>query len=79
MGKLSPAARSLQARRAALLKWARTDPKEGTLAARRAFRDSFYDQTDPSLPEPERRRRAEALRKAHYAELALKSVQARKK
>jgi hypothetical protein len=55
------------------------DPKVYTAAARQAFRDAFLRDIDPSLPEPERIRRAAAARKLFYARLALKSAQARAK
>jgi hypothetical protein len=60
---------------------ARYDGREQTAKARATFRQSFLDQVDPdrTLPEPERERRAEALRRAHYARLALASVRSRQR
>lgn len=55
------------------------DPKEYTANARRKFRRSFYDATPADLPEVERERRAEAGFKAHMAQLAYRSAQARRK
>ena len=57
------------------------DPKEYTAAARSAFLSSFEAQVDPNgeLPTEERAARAKALRRAHFAELALRSAQARRK
>ena len=55
------------------------DSKELTKNARAAFHRRFYDQTDPALPEAERIRRAEHLRRAHMAELSLKSARARRR
>jgi hypothetical protein len=55
------------------------DSRELTANARAAADARFYDATDPTLPEAERQRRAEHLRKAYYAELALKSATARRK
>jgi len=55
------------------------DPLEITAVARATFWRSFLDQVDPELPEPERLRRAEHLRKAHYAQLALASARKRAK
>jgi hypothetical protein len=56
------------------------DSREITAPARAAFRDSFEREVDPGfvLPEAERQRRAEHARKAHYARLALKSVEVRR-
>lgn len=55
----------------------RYDGRELTKNAREAFRKQFLDQVDPNLPEDERQRRAEHLRKAHYARLSRLSQQAR--
>lgn len=77
----TPSERSLSARLAAYSKWAQTDAREGTAAARAAFRDRFDREVDPdgTLDPAERARRAEAARKAHFTRLALKSAQARRK
>ncbi len=55
------------------------DSREITAPARQAFLAKFEAQVDPErlLPEAERKRRAEAARKAYFARLALKSAQAR--
>ncbi len=60
-------------------KAARHDPVEGTSAARSAFLARFEREVDPEgvLTPEERARRAEYARKAYFARLALKSVQAR--
>lgn len=78
---LSPSERSLRARLAALTMHARHDPRVTTENARRAFLDRFEREVDPErqLPEQERRRRAEALRKAHMTRLALRSAVARRR
>lgn len=77
---LSPTERTLRAKLAAHSKWANTDPVEGTAAARAAFLDRFEQQVDPAITDPaERARRAEHLRKAYMAKLALASAKARKK
>jgi hypothetical protein len=57
------------------------DSHELTKAARAAFESKFEREVDPDgvLPLEERLRRAEMARKAHYARLALKSAQARRK
>jgi hypothetical protein len=77
---LSPAERALLGRIGAYALHARHDPRETTRKAREAFLARFLDQVDPdrTLPEPERLRRAEAARKAHFARLALKSARARR-
>ena len=79
-GNLTPEQRSLRARLAAHTKWsACSDPVAATAPARAAFSARFERQVDPdgALPPAERARRAEHLRKAHFARLALKSAQAR--
>jgi hypothetical protein len=55
------------------------DSRETTANARAAFLAGFEAQVDPdgSLPEAERKRRAEHARRAHFARLALKSARAR--
>lgn len=63
---------SLQASAAAHKSWANTaDRPARTAKARRAFEDKFLAEADGDP------KRAESLRKAFYARLALKSVQAR--
>lgn len=71
----------MRARAAAYALHARTDPRATTQAARRAFLVRFEREVDPDgvLAESERRRRAEAARKAYFTALALKSSQARRK
>ena len=79
---LSPAERALRARLAVHTRWSRTsDSTASTAVARAAFDRRFEDEVDPQreLPEPERVRRAEAARRAHFARLTLKSVTARRK
>jgi len=78
---LSPELRTLRARVAAHSKWAKTDPVEGTAAARAAFLDRFSREVDPDglLPSAERARRAEHARQAYFTKLAFKSAQARRK
>jgi hypothetical protein len=58
---------------------AKHDTKETTKAARDAFHERFVIQVDPtnSLPEPERFRRAEAAKKAHFLAMAMKSAKVR--
>lgn len=73
-----PAQRSLQARMAAYRLHATHEPRETTKPARDAFMARFEHEVDPDgrLPE-QRRRRAEAAKKAYFSGLALKSSQAR--
>lgn len=62
--------------------WANTEDRTArTAPAREAFNRRFEDEVDPDrrLDPAERARRAESARKAYYAELALKSAQARRR
>jgi hypothetical protein len=72
---LTPEQRSLRARLAVYVRWAKQDPVEGTAAARRAFLARFEREVDPegTLPEPERLRRAESARRAYFTRLAYRS------
>ena len=56
-------------------------PKEITKAAREAFMARFEREVDPdgTLSPEERARRAEAARKAYFAQLAHKSAKARRR
>lgn len=58
----------------------RHNGRELTAKARAKFLGRFEAQVDPDgvLPPAERQRRAEALRKAHFTRLALKSAEARR-
>lgn len=78
--ELTPEQRTLRSRMAAHHSWARTaDRAERTRPAREAFLRRFEEQVDPkgTLPLAERMRRAEQARKAHFAQLALRSSRAR--
>lgn len=82
MGKgMTPAQRSLRARLAAYSMHAKYDARETTRNARTAFLARFEREVDPDqqLPVEERRRRAEAARKAYFTRLALQSAKARSK
>jgi hypothetical protein len=70
----------MRARMAAYMLHTRYDPRETTRAARRAFNQRFLDQVDPDgrLPEAERRRRAEAARRAYFTRLAYLSARKRR-
>ena len=74
--------KALRSRIAAHESWARTpDRAARTAPARAALMARFEHEVDPdgSLPQAERQRRAQHLRKAHFARLALKSAQARRR
>jgi hypothetical protein len=77
----TPEERSLRARIAAHSLHAQRDPRETTQKARATFLNRFDREVDPTgvLSPEERKRRAEHARKAHFAKLALKSAQARRK
>jgi hypothetical protein len=80
MAPLTPAERTLRARLAAHLKWARcADPTAATAPARAAFDARFQREVDPDgvLPIGERRRRAEQARKAYFTRLAYTSARGR--
>lgn len=75
-----PAEVSLGMSMAAHLSWANTpDRTERTRKARAAFQQKFLDETkSPEYPDGDPVR-AESLRKAFYAKLALKSAQTRRR
>jgi len=77
---MSPAERVLRARIAAYTLHATRDARETTRTAREAFLSRFEREVDPdhALPDAERRRRAEAAKKAYFSRLALKSARARR-
>jgi hypothetical protein len=77
---VEPQERSLQARIAAYRMHALHDARDTTRAARAAFLARFEHEVDPDgrLPEAERRRRAEAAKKAYFNRLALKSARVRR-
>ncbi len=79
---LTPSQRRLRAQIAAHESWARTEDRSArTAPARQAALDRFERQVDPDgrLDPAERARRAASARKAHFARLALKSAQARRR
>lgn len=84
LSTLTPSERVLRSRLGGLSKAARCDGFEGTSAARALGpgQDLYWErQVDPDsiLPTPERARRAEAAKKAHFTRMALKSAIARRK
>jgi hypothetical protein len=76
-----PAVMALRGRIGAHVQHSRHDRRETTARARSQFLARFEREVDPegSLPEPERRRRAEYARKAYFAWLALASARTRSK
>lgn len=78
-GKLTPEQRRLRARIAAHASWARTTDRSARTAPARAKALDNIDSTvhDPSLSADERQRRIMSARKAHFAQLALRSARAR--
>ena len=77
---MTPAERSLLARQAAHTMHAQQDPQEITAKARASFLAAFEEQADPKgvLSPEERQRRAEHLRRAHFARLARASAKVRR-
>lgn len=72
---LSPEQRVLRAKVAVHQSWANTtDRTARTAPARAAFMKRFEDQVDPerTLPEAQRKQRAESAMRSHMASLALK-------
>jgi hypothetical protein len=76
-----PAEMALRGRIGAYVLHARHDPRETTAKARGKFLARFEREVDPEgvLPEPERLRRAQSTKNAHFARLALASARARTK
>jgi hypothetical protein len=77
---LNPTERVLRARAAAHAKHAKYDANAAMDKARAAFLARFDRQADPDgvLPVVERQRRAQQLRSAYFARLALASAKARR-
>ena len=81
MPAADPGERVLVSTLAAHTSWARTpDRPARTAPARAAFDERFLNVVDPKreLSEDERKRRAASARKAYFARLTLKSIQARR-
>jgi hypothetical protein len=81
-GGLTPSERTLRARMAAHLSWAKTEDRSArTAPARKAALARFADQLDPEhrLSPAERSRRAEHAMRAHMTRLALRSAQERRR
>jgi hypothetical protein len=82
MEKPTSTERRIVAQIAAHESWARTGNRSArTLPARMALKEKFAREADPDnkLAPAERAKAAESLRKAHYARMALKSAQARRR
>jgi hypothetical protein len=77
---MNPGERALRARLGAYAMHARNDARETTAKARAAFLARFERLADPEgrLPAAERERRAQQLRRAYFARLALASAKARR-
>lgn len=78
---VSAAEKSLQATAAVCVSWANTDDVAARMAPAWAARDArFLTQADPDgvLPPAVRERKAAALRRAFYAEMARKSAKSRR-
>lgn len=77
---LTPEERTLRARLAAQTRWANEDPQPTALRAQAGLRARFLREVDPDsvLPEAERQRRAESLRRAYYTRLSFEAVRARR-
>jgi hypothetical protein len=78
--RIDPGERALRARIAAHAMHGRHDSRQTTAKARAAFLATFERQADPEgrLPAAERERRAQQLRSAYFARLALASAKARR-
>jgi hypothetical protein len=66
---LTPEQRSTRARIAALIRWSKENPTANAERGQQGLRQKFFRDTDPSLPEVERRRRAEAAYRAHMTRI----------
>lgn len=77
---LTKAQLSLRAQIAANTRWSREDPAANAARGQAGLIEKFRREVlaaDPALTEPELSRRAESLRRAHMARLALASSKAR--
>lgn len=78
----TPAERALHAKAAAHTRWAHTrDRAEALAPARNGLQARFERKVDPdgTLPPAERARLAESARKAFYADMTRKSIEARRR
>lgn len=78
MASSDPRERHLIARSAAFKRWANDpDPTGSGVRGQNGLLQKFYNETDPTLPEDERWRRAERLRRAHMSELSRRAAKSR--
>lgn len=75
---LTPEQRSQRAAIAAYTRWAHEDPAANAARGQAGFYRKLYDETDPSLPDAERHRRAECARRAHMARMTFASAKSRR-
>lgn len=80
MAAADPHRRRTNASIAALTRWSKQDPKQGTAAARKGWRARFENQVDPegTLPADELHRRTERAIKAHMMRLGQRSGDVRR-
>lgn len=79
---LTPEQRTMRARKAALVRWSRENPKANAERGQAGLLDRFRRQVlerEPGVVEPELTRRAEALRRAHMVDLSFRSSKVRSK
>ncbi|MEV5543076.1 hypothetical protein AB0L13_40275 [Saccharopolyspora shandongensis] len=79
---MTPEQRALRSRIGAHVSWANTgDRSARTAPARQKFLDRFEREVDPDgvLPPHERAIRADHARKAYFAQLAMRSADARRR
>lgn len=78
MASSDPGERHMIAQRAAYIRWAHEDnPTASGVRGQSGLLRKFYNETDPSLPDSERWKRAERLRRAHMIELSRKAARSR--
>lgn len=79
--RLTPEQRSQRARLAAFTRWSKENPAANAARGQAGLLARFERQVDPNneLAPAERRRRAEAARRAHMVALAFRSSKARGK
>lgn len=79
---MTPAEKSQHMRVAALTRWSRADDRTAATATARAAAEKRFEllvDPDGKLSEPERAKRAEAARKAHFVRMSIASAKARRK
>lgn len=72
MAARNPAERKSIASIAALTRWSQEDPRANAERGQAGLQAKFYNETDPSLPEAERQRRAHCAYRAHMASIRRK-------